>query len=310
MLEYVGIAEQHYGIRFVPVSANEYRSLDGCPFCKDGGRGGDGDRFRLFTTGRSGPRVWCRQCGQVVFLNTLNGQRTMSDEEVAILKANIEKRREEERQKKADALALIGKSVDHIRYHEELKRHQAALDYWKGEGVNDKTIEKRLLGYCDSCPTAPHSASYTIPVLYHSKLFNIRHRLASPNGSGKYRPHMAGLPVMLYNADDLDAKSKFGLVLEGEKKSMVVSQETGFLNVGIMGMASFLPSWVEKFGNWEYVYIILDPDAEDRAENIARLFGGKGVVVTLPVKADDFFVRYGGTRNNFAKFMNMGRLVK
>lgn len=309
MLEYVAMAQSHFGLRFVRVTNAEYRSLDGCPWCNDGGKGGDGDRFRLFTTGRSGPRVWCRQCGGRMFLDTLEEHQSMSTEEIAKLQVELESRREEEKQKQARALASIGSVTDHLIYHENLQTHPAAIDYWRSEGIHTKTINRHQLGWCPACPTAPYSPSYTMPVTYHDTLFNIRHRLASPNGKGKYRPHMKGLPAMLYNADDLDIESNFGLLLEGEKKSMVVTQETGFRNVGIMGMESFSPGWVQKFSNWGVVFVTLDPDADKRAYSIAKMFGDRGRVVTLPVKADDFFVKHGGTMRDFVGYINMGRVV-
>lgn len=309
MLEYVAIAESHFGIRFVPVTNSEYRSMDGCPWCHDGGSGGDGDRFRLFTIGRSGPRVWCRQCGSVVFLDTLAEHKTLSEDEIAELNQAIRQRRAEEEEKKKLALEKIKTVNDHILYHENLKQNDAALDYWHREGLNDRSISRHTLGWCESCPTAPYSSSYTMPVLYHGQLYNIRHRLAEPNGSGKYRPHMPGLPSMLFNADDLDRESEFGLLLEGEKKSMVVTQQTGFPNVAIMGMSNFAPSWTTKFSKWGVVFVTLDPDADDKALSIAKMFGGKGRVVNLPVKADDFFVRSGGTMKDFVGFMNTARGV-
>ncbi len=309
MLEYVAIAESHFGVRFVPVTRGEFRSVDGCPWCKDGGNSGDGDRFRLFVGGRSSPRVWCRQCNGRLFLDTLEQHKKLSDEEIAELNETIKARRKEEKEKQVQALQQIARIEDHLAYHENLNNHPGAIDYWRSEGLNDRSIERYQVGWCPSCPTAPYSSSYTIPVMYHEQLYNIRHRLAEPNGSGKYRPHLPGLPVMLYNADDLDKESDFGLLLEGEKKSMVVTQETGFANVGIMGMASFSPGWVQKFGRWGVVFVTLDPDADDRAYDIAKMFGGRGRVVSLPVKADDFFVKHGGTMRNFIKFLNMGRVV-
>ncbi len=310
MLEYVAIAERHYGVRFLPVTRTEYRSLDGCPWCRDGGKGEKGDRFRLFTTGRSGgPRVWCRQCGGVAFLDTLEEHKSLSEEEIQALNEQIKARREEEKAAQQAALNTIMGTQDHLIYHENLQTHPAAVDYWRSEGLYDKTISRHQLGWCPRCPTAPYSASYTVPITYHGQVYNIRHRLESPNGSGKYRPHMKGLPAMLYNADDLDQESNFGLLLEGEKKTMVVTQETGFPAVGIMGMESFAPSWVEKFSNWGVVFVTLDPDEAGRGYSIAKMFGDRGRVVTLPVKADDFFVRHGGTMSQFVGYMNIARPV-
>lgn len=315
MLEYVSLAENHYGVRFIQVSPTEYRSLDGCPFCKDGGRGGDGDRFRLFLTGRTSPRVWCRQCGTVQFLDSLE-KKAFSDEELAELREKMMQRREEREQQQKITLQLMMESTEYLEYHQALTPD--AIRYWNTEGINGDSIARYKLGYCHRCPTAPYSASYTVPVLYHNTPYNIRHRLASPNGGGKYRPHMPHLPSMIFNADNLDLKSSFGLLLEGEKKSIVVTQETGIPSVAIMGNSAFNPSWTKKFDNWGLVYVCLDPDtdtiqkmvsAEEKAIWITSAFNGRGRLVTMPVKADDFFVKHGGSRYDFMKFVSMARPV-
>lgn len=303
-LEMVALAERHFGKRFVQVGSNEYRSPDGCPQC---GYSDDTDRFRLFLAGKSSPRVWCRKCGYLVFLDTLEKHNEFSEEEMKQFKLELQKRELEEKEKKENAIRQINSCTDHISYYNAMGDHLEAIEYWNREGIGSESINKYKLGYCEQCPTAQYSASYTIPVTYNERLYNIRHRLVSPNGHGKYRPHMAGLPNMLFNADDLNVESKFGLLLEGEKKTIVVKQETGIPSVGIMGMSSFSSGWVKRFDNWEKTYICLDPDADNRAEQIASLFNGKGKIVTLPTKADDFFVVYGGTVHSFRKFLGMAR---
>lgn len=268
---------------------------------------GETDRFRLFLTGKTGPRVWCRNCGFMAWMDRPEDIKAFSAEDLAALELEMAKRKTAEDEEKKRALELIGKSVDHINYHNNLSAHPDALAYWLESGISEQTVNDRQLGYCPVCPTATYSASYTIPVMYRKKLFNIRHRLITPNGHGKYRPHMRDLPVMLYNADDLDHESIIGLVLEGEKKSIVVSQNTGISNVAIMGKAGFSHTWVEKFRLWEKVIVLLDPDADDRAEQIAGMFKN-GYVVTLPSKADDFFLN-GGTAEDFAYYLNWARRV-
>jgi len=301
-LGYVQVAEMHLGKRFIPVTPVEYRSPDGCPQC---GGGDDSDRLRLFLAGNSNPRVWCRRCGYLLYLDTLDAHNKLSEEEIERFKQELQKRREDEKKKQEDAIKKINASIDHLKYFNNMGNHLEAIEYWYGEGVNSESVNKYKLGYCDSCPTAPYSASYTIPVTRNGKLYNIRHRLVTPNGHGKYRPHMSGLPIMLFNADDLDVESKFGFVLEGEKKTIVIRQKTGIPSVGIMGMSSFSSGWVRSFGNWEQVYVCLDPDADKRAMEIVKLFNGRGRMVTLPVKADDFFVKYNGTVSDFEKFVGM-----
>lgn len=301
MSEYVAIAEAFFKTTFRKATASEYYSTDGCPKCGHGGKA-DTDRFRLMLNGKSGPRVWCRQCNFMAFLDSLEGVEIDMAE---VRLRNIE-RRQEELERRLDALEQMHKSRDHLIYHQNLLNNPERLNYWLREGIRTPTIERYQLGYCPSCPTAPFSPSHTIPVMYNGSLYNIRHRLIEPNGSGKYRPHMTGLPTMLFNADYLTEKSSFGLLLEGEKKAMVVTQETGLPNTAIMGMAAFQNGWVSKFDNWGKVIVALDPDAEGRAVQIGEMFGKRALIASLPVKADDFFV-LGGGRDDFVRYLSMAR---
>jgi len=141
------------------------------------------------------------------------------------------------------------------------------------------------------------------------KVWNIRHRLEFPNGSGKYRPERAGVGKLLFSADDLKRSESGILILEGEKKSIVVGQETGLANVAITGKNQFDPTWVEKFKNFRDVFVCLDPDALDNAMDIVTLFGRQGRLVSLPVKADDFFTIYDGTKRDFVSYINDARRV-
>jgi hypothetical protein len=249
------------------------------------------------------------------FLDSLDG-KTFSDEELQALREEMVRRKQAEREVREAALAKITASQDHVKYFYDIT--EQAVDYYLAEGLSHDSIQHYQLGFCSRCPTAPYSASYTIPVMYGGKLYNIRHRLISPNGGGKYRPHLPNLPPMLFNADLLNTKSDFGLLLEGEKKSMVVTQETGIPSVGIMGNTSFRVTWAEKFDNWGKVIVVMDPDtdsrqkmvsSEEKAQRITGAFNGRGLMATLPVKADDFFVRAGGTKKEFTDFLMEARPI-
>lgn len=185
-----------------------------------------------------------------------------------------------------------------------------AIEYWMSEGMELDTIDSYKLGYCQRCPTdSEHRASYTIPVMIHGKLYNIRHRLIGADNGDKYRPHMAGLPNVLFNADFLsDTSQRRMLVTEGEKKSIILAQ-AGFQNVGIMGKSGFQREWAQKFTHYETVYVALDPDATEQAAEIAALFKGRGRVVSLPAKADDMIVKHHATPEDIEAFLRQGRFV-
>lgn len=303
--EVVAFAETKYGVKFKKVGNQEYRSLGGCIWCGSGGKGSKSDRFRLFLNGTSNPRVWCRQCDNYEFLDSLGEAKI---DKIELRLAAME-RQQEEQERRLKALEAMRRSTDHISYYNNMIDHPEAIEYWCSEGMDLDTIENYKLGFCDRCPTAPYSASYTIPVMYHERPYNIRHRLISPNGTGKYRPHMSGLPSMLFNADSLDTSKDTIIILEGEKKSIIVSQETGYPNVGVLGMQSFNESWVTKFDKFKRVYVAFDPDAYNKSIEVAGMFGGRGYAVSLPLKADDFFVRAGATVNNFNEYLSMARPV-
>lgn len=299
MLDPVIIAEQTFGIHLKHVRGDEWRSLNGCPFCGDGGKGSASDRFRVFTGAK--PRYWCRKCGKTGFLDEAR-QLTESEKLEARIRALEQKAVEHER--RMTRLEQLQATSPHLAYHRRLLRDEAAMEYWFSEGMTSETINHYHLGYCDRCPTDNEGrASYTIPVESNGRLWNIRHRLIGGDPGDKYRPHMAGLPTVLFNADYLrEAEPARILIVEGEKKSIIAAQ-SGFANVGIMGKSGFLREWVPKFERFARVYVALDPDATQNAAQLARLFGERGRVVLLPAKFDDLIVKYGAGAEDIEGFL-------
>jgi hypothetical protein len=215
-----------------------------------------------------------------------------------------------EKEKRLSALERMHNSKDHLRYHFDMTTDQMA--YWLEEGMTVDTIMKYQLGWCPRCPTdRDQRPSYTIPVFDRdgSTLINIRHRLIGGDSGDKYRPHVAGLGTQLFNARLTAQPTESIVVAEGEKKSIVLDQ-WGFPNVGIMGKRSFKREWLDWLESFPTVYVALDPDAQESAARLARMFGGRGRVVDLPVKADDFFTRYEGTRDEFKNFIQVARKTK
>jgi len=275
-------------------TSKEYSSA--CPEC------GGTDRFCFWPdTGN----YWCRQCGAKGFVTENNYAWTPEERERYLAEAAA--RAEQERQAKQTALEEMSAQV-HIasQYHEAMTDRS----YWYGQGLSDETINHYQLGYCPACPTYLASPSHTIPVYFKNKLLNIRHRLAQPPSPGdKYRPHRAGLPAVMFNADILLTAQAYVVLVEGEVKTMVLSQYL-FPTVGVPGANIFPDRWVKWFGNQSRVYITFDPGAEAHARDIALMLGDKARIVSCPVKPDDFFVLYKGTPDDFCEYLKQGRVVR
>lgn len=276
-----------------------------CPFCHQGE-----DRFLIFDDGG----YWCRVCDIKGWLDEEDDDWQKLDpteRRLRILEAEQRRarREREEMQREIDALKVMAECKDHLRYHKNLSFE--AIDYWRTEGMSNDTIDKHKLGYCDRCPTDRYERpSYTIPVFDRdgTTLINIRHRLIGDGGGGKYRPHMAGLPVALFNARHTVKPADSIIIAEGEKKSLVLEQY-GFPNVAIMGKRAFKREWLEWLASFGTVYVALDPDAVDSAQRLAALFNGRGRVVDLPCKIDDMIVKRGATPEDIRVFLHWSRPV-
>ena len=305
-MDTIAIAEAHFHISFKQAGAQEWRSLNGCPKCGDGGKGVGSDRFRLFDDDK--PLVWCRKCGFTAFIDNLDGSNKPTEAELLELRLRHIERRQEDAERRLSALEQMARCTDYLAYHRNM--NDEAWLYWNTQGMMSETITRYQLGYCSRCPT-DHDArpSYTIPVINGGKLRNIRHRLIGADNGDKYRPHMAGLPATLFNADYVTSpQGPTILIVEGEKKSIITAQ-TGFANVGIMGQAAFKPEWARAFTPFEVVYIALDPDAATKAYETAKLFEQRGRVVSLPEKLDDMITLYGATQRDIQAFIDAGRPV-
>lgn len=301
----VGTAERHWGISLRKIGPTEYVSLSGCPFCGDGGKGQRSDRFRVWDEGNG--RYWCRQCDASGFLDKLE-HMNLSAEERRLRRIEAEQRKaqqeREELARRMTALERIHNCTDHITYNRAMQERH--LEYWAAQGIYDPN--NWCLGFCMRCPTDhDHRPSYTIPVFRHGQLENIRHRLIGVE-TDKYRPHLSGLGLQLFNADILDDNPERVCVLEGSKKAMVLT-DSGFPSVAMMGKRAFKKSWLPWFKGVKDIVIALDPDAQDSALKLARMFPKKARVATLPAKIDDMVTLYGASADDIESFLRLARPV-
>jgi DNA primase len=304
----VSFFESQFGLQLKRVSGEEYAGP--CPWCNGQ------DRFRVW---RDRGNYWCRpgpgHCGRSGFVDELTGDNLTNEEKRRLaLEARVAavERKQREMESRLSALEQMhGMMYVADHYYQSLTApDNDAFNYWLEQGMEVETIGQYKLGYCQRCPTdKERRPSYTIPVIIRDKLYNIRHRLIGASDGDKYRPQMAGLPNVLFNADFLyDADPARIIITEGEKKSIILAQ-TGFPNVGIMGKTGFQPIWARKFERFQTVYVALDPDATEQAAEIAKLFGGRGRVVSLTAKVDDMIVKQQATREDIEAFIRLGRRI-
>lgn len=271
-----------------------------CPFC-----GGD-DRFRIWAQGNYECRPGPGHCGRAGWLDEDNRQ-PLTEHDKLRLRVEALERKQAEMERRLSALEQMHACRDHIWYHQQMP--DEAWQYWYEAGLWPETIRRYQLGYCRRCPTDHDGrASYTIPVISNGQLWNIRHRLVDAPDGDKYRPHLAGLPSVLFNADYLRGGTPDILIVEGEKKSIVAAQE-GLANVGVMGKSGFAPEWARLFAGFQRVIVCYDPDGIDKATEVARLFERRGRVVELPVKLDDLITQYRATAEDLRWFIEFGRPV-
>lgn len=277
-------------------TSREYSSM--CPNCGEGD-----DRFRFWPEKGN---YWCRVCEVKGFVT--EGDKLIIDSAKYEAWQRIEElRKSKERLAKMSALDRLAATDNDSRYHHLMDSRL----HWYNQGLNDATIDRYKLGYCPACPTFKDSPSHTIPITYKNKLYNIRHRLIYPNGSGKYRPEMAGLPSALFNADLLIEPGWFTVVAEGEVKSMVLNQ-AGFPTVGVPGASSFQEKWAALFEKCGVIFIAFDPGAEMgacRAGEMLQGVVGEVRICQLPVKPDDLLVKYGGSAAELFRFLMLGRKI-
>lgn len=280
-------------------SSKEWSSA--CPFCE-----GE-DRFLFWPADGN---FWCRQCELSGFVDQ-QAQSMLSDEQRADIERRKRQAKQAEIERKHTALKRLQTKRPDIIYHNNLNGQFAYVQ--KRWGIDQATVDQFKVGYCQACPTNTDSDSVTIPYYWHEKLINLRHRLLNPNGSGKYRPEARGLPAAIFNADIIKDEDWLVLV-EGEFKAMVLTQY-GLPCIAIPGASNdgLIKKCLKKlFVTGQTIYVALDPGTEPQAIKIAKLFKKAEIstrLISCPTKPDDFFTIYGGTLNQFVKYLKNGRAI-
>ena len=273
-----------------------------CPMC------GGNDRFVLFTH-RPFPswNGFCRKCHpETIWIDEIKPalkQRQDSPEWEA-------KRIEWERQRAALATQrqqVLDRKLARFTTEEiwdALARRMTADNrtWWESQGVPQDWQDYLKLGYTpdkifNHDGQQMTSPAYTIPYFHESWAFvTMQYRLTNPpNPNDKYR-FESGLGAPYYMTRPDVPIGEQAIICEGAKKAIVttaytettatvlaVPSKSGWRASGILGA-------VKDCGR---VWVILDPDAERNAYELAEAIGQAARVVTLPVKVDDGLLHYG-----------------
>lgn len=188
-------------------------------------------------------------------------------------------------------------------YHKAVAPHLDTLfSRW---GLTEETVETFKVGYCDACPTSTYSDSFTAPYYLGGNLVDIRHRLLSPNGQGRYRPEVDDHPEHLFNLAAVGLEDWLILV-NREFNTMLLGQ----VDLPAVGLPStFKRSWLSSLEDQKKIFIALDPGQDEAARSIGRLLTGAGVdarVCSLPFSPVDMLVRYGCSLGDFSMFIEQG----
>lgn len=279
-------------------SQNEYSSS--CPQC-----GGD-DRFVIFVVGKGGfPFAFCRQDPSHRWYPAKDHKLSQSEvEEFRRNQIEVERSRIEAARRTIEILQndrmwefFYGQNNDWSR--ETFRKWGIAdswIDYLQLGLIADYTV-KNLDG-------AYHSPAFTIPVWgAGSVVQNIKLRLANPQSPrDRYRNfYKTGQSFLFVPLHDLPLQGKCVLV-EGEKKAIVLEQTLDDVNYRVVGIQSKMPDPLlfKQLRDFEAVYIWLDPDAfrkeskseESAVEYVSRIVGKeRSVIVDCPVKLDDGIIQ-------------------
>ena len=268
-----------------------------CPKC--GGQQHPGgeypDRCRLFVGEH--PRLYCRRCGLIAFPDQFGDNTYSKPTPDEFEKWRQDRIAAEEARKRSAERALENLRSSRLWevYHRQLATD--GREFWRRSGIPDSLQNFWKLGWEDEYIFEYQDERYmsqtaTIPIFGEKwQPINIKRRIIQvPEGAGKYRYELTGLPQPIYLTNpDLKIGGRV-IVIEGEIKSMVVWLTLAERDTCVVGLPGCSPSAeiLSQFGKADSVVLVLDPGAEEAARKLAQIIGAKKCKVLIPpVKIDD-----------------------
>lgn len=195
-------------------------------------------------------------------------------------------------------LPVVGKVE---QFERNLIECAGAVERWQREGFELEDCMVWRFGYTPDLWGM--GAALVIPNFYKGDLMSIKYRLLTRD-KDKYRSEGA---AHLFNRDALDAERDLILV-EGEKKAAYLTNR-GLVAVGLPGVGNFKDEWLEAFAGKRITLALddgINPYALDYPRQLAHV-ADELRLMFLPVKPDDFFIRYAGTVEDFREMQRTAR---
>lgn len=297
-----------------------------CPFC-----GGD-DRFNLKRTNEVD--LWiCRVCGDGKYKNAVSYLMVRNDwtyqEAIDYIKGNssanigVARKVEVEKQSQDRSDRLDAKLKKYTTQeiwealHRRMVQDESHRAWWRSQGVPDSWQDYLSLGwtpekqYISASDGVLHSSdAYTIPYFADHRAFRtMQYRINHPvSPKDRYRFEYDLDTTFYRTTPTLEITDKV-IVCEGAKKGIVTRTMIKDFDITVLSIPGKM-----DFGGIEdaikqckKIWIVLDPDAEDRAEILASNVGTAGtVVVSMPIKLDDAFLSRALTPDQFYSILRQG----
>jgi hypothetical protein len=269
------------------------------------------------------PLGWCRHCGYVW---TPTKERKPTREEIEAWRQE-QIRIETERKEAAErALELLqNERLWEKFYADNCQMSEQAFRAW---GISERWVEYLRLGFKPDYHVSGEDGKYyapavSFPVWYVGGIVqNIKMRVLTPRSDNdRYRNiYKTGEQYLFVPLYDLPL-SGAGVVVEGEKKAIVLEQELDDINLRVVGVQSKKPDprLFEQLQDLDPIYVWLDPDAfqaddksgESAVDYVARHIGKERVrIVKAPVKVDDGINMYDLDPKKYLKIATPYRTSK
>jgi 5S rRNA maturation endonuclease (ribonuclease M5) len=222
--------------------------LKNCPFCHD-------EKWHFYIDPNNKGPWFCHKCQEKGNLRTL--MKAMGDIQNTIQPAFKKPEYKKPAQDKADI------------YHQSLGKNPEVMEYLRGRGINQDSIDKFKLGlYQNNC-----TKWLTIPHYQGDSLLNIKFRSLPP--AEKTFRRIPDCKSILFNIDSLNGHDEV-FICEGELDAISLIQQGIENAIGATnGCGSFDPEWVDQLKDLKKIYIVFDSDeaGQKGARSLAKRLG-------------------------------------